>query len=345
MSTSRQVNKKPTISDVAKLAGVGKTSVSRYLNNEFDALSERIKQRIADAIKVLGYRPNQMARSLKKGGSKLIAYVIPDITNPYSIEVMQGLEKACQDNGYTLLVCNTNKDSQKEKYYLQLLVSYNVEGVIFHSIKLDVTSLKDFPFPIVLVDRKVDHFSADLVGLDNVQSTTLATNYLVESGFDAILFITQPIDNISTRFERVNTFKRIISAHSVMIGEVLELADQQGSGQYEGKLEQAISAFCQLHRGKRKAIISMNGSVTLSISLVLKRLNLISGKDIGFIGFDDPQWASVIGDGLTSIRQPTYQIGYCAFELLLKRIHGCQDAPRELLYPGELIIRHSTLLP
>lgn len=334
--------KKPTIIDVAKLAKVGKTSVSRYLNNEFDVLSDSIKQRIGEAIKTLDYRPNQMARSLKRGSSKLIAFVMPDITNPYAIEVMQGLEKACQDQGYTLLVCNTNKNSDKEQYYLQLLVSYNVEGVLFHTSKADVSNLNDCPFPIVLIDRRVNNFTADIVGLDNVQSSTIATNYLIDVGFEAILFITEPINTISTRLERVNTFKNLIATHQNMTGKVVEIIEDSQSQQYHLALEQAIDDFCKTHRGMRKAIISINGSVTLNVSLALKRLNLVCGKDIGLLGFDDPQWATMICDGITSVRQPTYQIGYSAFELLLSRINGSQQSYQELFYSGELIIRNST---
>lgn len=336
------IAKKANINDVAKLAKVGKTSVSRYLNQEFDVLSEAIKERIALAIKQLDYRPNQMARSLKRGGSKLIAYVIPDITNPYSIEVMQGLEQACQDHGYTLLVCNTNKDTIQEKYYLQLLVSYNVEGVLFHTANPNINTLEDCEFPVVLVDRKINHGDADIVGLDNHQSSTIAINHLIDKDFDAILFITEPINGISTRVERIYTFNQLINCHQNIVGRVVEINVKSNSNKYNDLLDQHIEQFCNAYPDNRKAIVSINGSLTLQISLAMKRLNLVIGQDIGLLGFDDPQWAAVIGEGITSISQPTYQIGYSAFELLLNRIKGNKDLPQQLLYPGELIIRSST---
>lgn len=334
--------KKATINDVAKLAKVGKTSVSRYLNREFDVLSEAIKERIALAIKQLDYRPNQMARSLKRGGSKLIAYVIPDITNPYSIEVMQGLEQACQDHGYTLLVCNTNKDTIQEKYYLQLLVSYNVEGVLFHTANPNVNTLENCSFPVVLVDRKINHGDADIVGLDNHQSSSVAINHMIDNGFEAILFITEPINGISTRIERIRRFNQLVSSHQNMVGRVAEVNVKTNSNKYNDLLDQYIEQFGHAYPSMRKAIVSINGSLTLQISLAMKRLNLVIGQDIGLLGFDDPQWAAVVGEGITSIRQPTYKIGYSAFELLLNRIKGNKDLPRQLLYPGELIIRNST---
>lgn len=339
---SRNYSAKPsTISDVAKLAGTGKTSISRYLNGELAILSDDIKARIADAIKQLDYRPNQMARSLKKGSTKLIAFILPDITNPYSIEVMQGLEAACQQHGYTLLVCNTHRDSEREKYYLQLLIGYNVDGVVIHPVQDSALFLTQYPFPIVLVDRKINKFNTDFVGLDNIQSATLATQYLIDSGFEAILFLTEAVKGISTRIDRINTFKKIMKNSSNMVGEIVEISVNNSSTD-ESELEQQIRQFCQKHRGMRKAIVSINGSITLRISLAMKNLNLVWGKDIGFLGFDDPKWAAVVGDGITSIRQPTYQIGNAAFTLLLARIEGKQDKPQELLFSGELIIRNST---
>lgn len=331
-------HKKPTISDVARLAGTGKTSVSRFLNGEFHVLSDTIKSRIENAIKSLNYRPNQMARSLKRGRTKLIALILADITNPYSVEVMRGLEAACQEHGYTLLVCNLNKEKNKEKYFLQLLLDYNVEGVIIHALSNKSVFLHPQPFPIVMVDRKLDNSHHDLVGLDNRQAATLASEYLITSGFEALLFLTEPLSNVNTRQERVETFRDVIKNHHSLIGEVVEIQNISD----ENHLDQHIITFCQKNLGKRKAIVTVNGSVTLHVSLAMKRLNIVWGRDIGFLGFDDPVWASVVGVGITTIRQPTNKIGHSAFELLLKRINGDTSDPQICLYPGELIVREST---
>lgn len=333
--------KKTTISDVAKLAKTGKTSISRYFNGEHNVLSANIKARIEDAIKKLNYHPNQMARSLKKGRTKLIAFILPDIINPYSVEVMQGLEATCQKHGYTLLVCNTNKDKEREKYYLQLLISYNVEGAVIHASHNNGHLLTKYPFPLVLVDRKIKKIKADLVGLDNIQASTVAASYLIESGFEAILFLTEEINQISTRLDRINTFKKIIKKNKNTICDVVEITADTGIF-LEKEIDKQIDHFCKKYRGMRKTIVAINGSMTLHAALSMKRLNLTWGKDIGFLGFDDPQWAAVAGEGITTIRQPTYEIGSAAFKLLLDRIEGNKDKTKELLFSGELIIRNST---
>lgn len=331
-------NKKATISDVAKLAKVGKTSVSRYLNGEFNVLSDEMKEKISAAITTLNYQPSQIARSMKRGRTKLIALIFADINNPYSIDVMQGIEAASRENGYTLLVFNTDNELEQEQKILQLMFSYQVEGVIIHALRTHDDNFKQFSLPIVSIDRQIHDLDCDVVGLDNEQAAATVTDYLIQTGFEAILFITETIEDIQPRQKRTDTFKNIIDKNQSCIGEITELTSSKDSK----TIDSAITDFCFRNRGMRKAIISVNGAVTLDIALSLKRLKLEWGKDIGLIGFDDPVWASVVGVGITTLRQPTFQIGYSSFKLLLERIHGNASDFKTVLYPGELIIREST---
>ena len=123
-----------TISDVAKAAKTGKTSISRYLNGEKHLLSDDLLSRIEKAIAELDYRPSLMARGLKHGRTRLIGLIIADITNPYSVNVMSGIEAACREKGFTLLVCNTNNELDQELHYLDLLRSYQVEGIVVNAV-------------------------------------------------------------------------------------------------------------------------------------------------------------------------------------------------------------------
>lgn len=331
-------HKKTTISDVAKLAKVGKTSVSRYLNGEFHILSDDMKARIRNAITTLDYQPSQIARSMKRGRTKLIALIFADISNPYSLDIMQGVEAASRQFGYTLLVFNTNNEFEREKAILQLLLSYQVEGVIIHALKTHDDNFRKFSLPTVLVDRQIHNLPCDIVGLDNQQASTLVTNYLLSSGFEAMLFITETMDDIQPRQKRIETFQAIMRQNQPCIGEIVELV----SSKDHQALDVNIKAFCSKYRGMRKAIISVNGAVTLDVTLSLQRLKLAWGKDIGLLGFDDPVWAAVAGVGITSLKQPTFQIGYSAFELLYRRLNNRNTEFQTILYPGELIIREST---
>jgi len=160
-----------TIKDVASAAKTGKTSISRYLNGEQHLLSDALKARIERAISLLNYQPSQMARSLKSGQTRLIGLIIADITNPYSVQVMRGVEEACREQGLTLLVCNTNNELHQEQHYLQLMSSYRVDGIVVNAVGMRedaISTLQQAAMPMVLIDRKVANFSCDMVGLDNL---------------------------------------------------------------------------------------------------------------------------------------------------------------------------------
>ena len=162
-----------TISDVAKAAKTGKTSISRYLNGEKHLLSDDLLSRIEKAIAELDYRPSLMARGLKHGRTRLIGLIIADITNPYSVNVMSGIEAACREKGFTLLVCNTNNELDQELHYLDLLRSYQVEGIVVNAVGMredGLNRLQQSALPMVLIDRKIPDFACDVVGLDNAQA-------------------------------------------------------------------------------------------------------------------------------------------------------------------------------
>ncbi|MDO5638231.1 MAG: substrate-binding domain-containing protein, partial [Myroides sp.] len=292
------------------------------------------------AITSLNYKPSQLARSMKGGKTKLIALVFADLSISYATEIMQGVELACREYGYTLLVFNANNEKAQEKKILQILTSYQVEGVIIQALKTHDQNFKGFSLPVVSVDRTIYGLKNDLVHLDNNQSVQIAMEHLVNQGFQRILFITESIHDIEARQQRTTAFNEFIQHNSSCSGEVVELRNTKN----EDEIDPVISAFYHLESDIKKAIFTVNGSVMLNTTLALKRLKLEWGKDIGLIGLDDPIWASVVGSGVTTIRQPTEKIGYTAFELLLKRIRGDDSDVKTVLYPGELIIRESTQL-
>ena len=264
-----------TISDVAKAAKTGKTSISRYLNGEKHLLSDALLARIEQAIADLDYRPSLMARGLKHGRTRLIGLIIADITNPYSVNVLSGIEAACRDKGFTPLVCNTNNEVDQELHYLDLLRSYQVEGIVVNAVGMreeGLNRLQQSALPMVLIDRKIPDFACAMVGLDNTQAATVATEHLVEQGF----------------------------------------------------------------------VISANGALTLQVARALKRIGLNWGSDIGLLGFDELEWAELAGVGITTLKQPTWQIGYTAVEQVVRRIDGGSAAIQEQVFSGELIVRGST---
>ncbi|HGY3718261.1 substrate-binding domain-containing protein [Citrobacter sp. Res13-Sevr-PEB04-36] len=329
-----------TISDVAKAAKTGKTSISRYLNGEKHLLSDALLARIEHAIAELDYRPSLMARGLKHGRTRLIGLIIADITNPYSVNVLSGIEAACREKGFTPLVCNTNNEVDQELHYLDLLRSYQVEGIVVNAVGMreeGLNRLQQSALPMVLIDRKIPDFACDMVGLDNTQAATLATEHLVEQGFEAILFLSEPLGMVNTRRERLSTFRTTLARYPGVIAENAEVALVENT-----QLDATLRQFHQQHRGMRKAIISANGALTLQVARSLKRIGLNWGSDIGLLGFDELEWAELAGVGITTLKQPTWQIGYTAVEQVVRRIDGKSAAIQEQVFSGELIVRGST---
>jgi LacI family kdg operon repressor len=384
--------RRATITDVAREAGTGKTSVSRYLNGELSVLSPELRGRIEAAIKRLDYQPNQMARGLKRGRNRLIGMLVADLTNPYSVEVLQGVEAACHALGYMPLICHAANEVEMERRYLQLLTTYRVEGVIVNALGVREETLRpvgEGGIPAVLVDRMVDGLVADMVGLDNTAAVELATHHLLERGFDDIWFVVQPFERVSSRRLREAAFRAVIGGQARARGHtvVLNLGDAAAVEQTLAELDRAADAAIEASPGvtlhlasgaapdampgvtvdltsgtrpdvktgavpghvqgtaaagiRRVALFAANAPVALCLA---RHLNARHGarwqERIALLSVDDPEWAEFAG--ITTIRQPTYQIGYRAVEFLHERIDGVQAAARDCLLPGELIVRAST---
>ncbi|WP_175772206.1 LacI family DNA-binding transcriptional regulator [Paraburkholderia phenazinium] len=393
--------RRATISDVAREAGTGKTSVSRYLNGELSVLSPELRGRIEAAIERLDYQPNQMARGLKRGRNRLIGMLVADLTNPYSVEVLQGVEAACHALGYMPLICHAANEVEMERRYLQLLTTYRVEGVIVNALGVREETLRpvgEGGIPAVLVDRMVDGLVADLVGLDNTAAAELGTHHLLERGFDDIWFVVQPFEHVSSRRLREAAFRAVIDGQARARGRtvVLELGDAAAVEGALAELDRTLDASLELaahvsHDFTTGATVDLTHGATLDlmhaasvdattagtphdapvgavpgdthgaaakgvrrlalfaanapVALCLARhLNTRYGarwqERIALLSIDDPEWAEFAG--ITTIRQPTYQIGYRAVEFLHERIDGVQTAVRDCLLPGELIVRAST---
>lgn len=331
---------RPTISDVARAAKTGKTSISRYLNGEKHLLSDALLARIEKAIADLDYRPSLMARGLKRGRTRLIGLIIADITNPYSVDVLSGIEAACREKGFTPLVCNTNNELDQELHYLDLLRSYQVEGIVVNAVGMreeGLNRLQQSALPMVLIDRKIPDFACDVVGLDNTQAAATATEHLIDQGFEALLFLSEPLGTVNTRRERLSAFRATLARYPGLIAENSEVPLTDAA-----LMDNALRQFHARHRGMRKAVISANGALTLQVARSLRRIGLHWGSDIGLLGFDELEWAELAGVGITTLKQPTWQIGFAAVEQVVRRIEGDADTIREQVFSGELIVRGST---
>nr|WP_092000263.1 substrate-binding domain-containing protein [Paraburkholderia lycopersici] len=344
--TLARAPRRATISDVAREAGTGKTSISRYLNGELGVLSPDLRARIEAAIERLDYRPNQMARGLKRGRNRLLGLLLADLANPYSVEVLQGVEAACHALGYMPLICHAANEVEMERRYLQLLTTYRVEGVIVNALGVRESMLKPVGsggIPAVLIDRTVDGLEADVVGLDNPAAVRLGTEHLLARGYDDIVFVVQPFEHVSSRREREAAFRASMQATkgaACGMTQVLDLHDDAAAEAALAALDAHVARAAA--RGARCALFAANAPVALRLALHLKSaLGAQWQQRVALIAIDDPEWAELAG--ITTIRQPTREIGYRAVEFLHERIEGAAPAARAAAFEGELVARASTL--
>lgn len=322
---------------------MSKTSVSRFLGGEFDALSVHLREQIDKTITRLGYHPSQMARGLKGGRTRLIGMLVADILNPYSVAVLHGAEAACQKYGYTLMLCNTGNDEKREQLSLAALHSYSVEGLLFNTQGRNVTPLRELgqaAFPVVLLDRRIEGCDFDLVGLDNIGAGQLATRHLLEQGYTDIALVVQPLYGVSSRQGRQNGFLQAMATQPGSHGETLEVHLDQ-----PGHVAVVLQEFFQRRRHSkgRMALLAGNGMVSLQIALALRSMKLRFPEDIGLLCFDELTWSPLVDCGISTIEQPTYEIGFTAIERLLARINGERSVRMEILLDGKLIKRGSSM--
>ena len=324
-----------TMLDVAAHAKVSKASVSRFIGDDRALLSDAIAQRIEQAIAELGYRPNQMARGLKRGRTRLIGMLVADIRNPYSIAVMHGVETACRAHGYSLVVCNTDRDDEQERQHLALLRSYNIEGLIVNTLGHHRDELHELhrEMPLVLVDRKVEHLESDMVGLDNPAAVDMALAHLEQRGYRDVMLVTEPFDGTSSRIERVSSFKAQIEQRRALRGSITETGSE---------LTATLRTFLDSSGPGPKALFCANGIAALASTHSLRELDCQLFADVGLIALDDLDWYPLVGNGITALAQPTSEIGASAFECLLKRLRGDDGPVRTLDFSARLIVRGST---
>lgn len=342
---SAQTQARATIADVALAAGVSKATVSRFLNHREKLLTPDIAARVEAAISTLAYSPSPMAQALKRGRTRLIGLVVADVSNPFSVAVLRGAEKACQENGYLLMLFNLGNDSRREKEAMVALTAYQVEGFILNTLGRDAGAAAyaaQHGKPVVLVDRRHQNMQADFVSLDNTGAMHLGAGHLIQAGYSELLYVSEPLRDVSSRTERELAFRMFASEAAHSVSELRGSSFECHEGGSDG-LDKALVSLRQRAQGRRPAVITSNAVVTLRVVAAMARLGWRLGADMGLLGFDDTEWAPFVGPGLSTIAQPTDELGRLAAGCLIERIKGLNLPPRQILLSGRLVVRGSSI--
>ena len=330
-----------TIADVARAAGVSKATVSRFLNHRDRLLTKDIASKVEAAIAALAYSPSPMAQALKRGRSRLIGLVVADVTYPFSVAVLRGAEKACQEAGYLLMLFNLGNDGLREREAIEALSAYPVEGFILNTLGRDAGASANAARhgkPVVLVDRRHQGMQADFVSLDNAGAVRLGARHLQGAGYRELLFVSEPMKDVSSREERAAAFRAFVGEPGAGLhGSSFESAPDDEAG-----LDRALQALRARAKGTLPGVLTSNAVVTLRVVASLARLGWRLGADVGLVGFDDTEWSPFVGPGLSTIAQPTDELGRIAAGCLIERLKGLQLPPRQILLSGTLMARGSS---
>ena len=324
------------IKDVAKAAGVSTATVSRVLANADAPVRPETRERVLKAITDLGYRPNLVARSLRVQKTAKIGLVVSDIRNPFFTAVSRAVEDAAYEEGYSVLMCNTDENPDKEALYLNVLHDENVAGVIFsptHQFS-ERPNAHNSNIPFVIIDRAVKSRNVDMVLLDNGPAAYDLTAHLIENGYRKIAGL---FGNASTTApERNRGFNKALKDNQLtaFATHFIPPRIQQG-------YETALALLAQ--NEKPDAIFTSNSMLTAGAFQAIRDAKLSVPEDIALVGFDETTWGALVEPPITVIAQPTEEIGRTATELLFQRIADPTRSPKTVILNGKLRIRGSSV--
>lgn len=337
--TTQGPRRETTIKDVAATAGVSVATVSRVLNGS-DRVDAELATRVHDAVARLGYRRSGLARSLRSRRARVVGLVISDVRNPFFTDVVRGVEDRVGADGYSLVLCNSDEELAKEADYLDLIVEERMAGAIVSPASSDETRLDALTArgtPVVVIDREAAREAVDTVLVDNVRGGSIAVHHLAENGYRRIACVTGP-SRTSTASDRQAGWETGLREVGLPVEEsLLRHADFKESG--------GAAAAADLLAGPDRpdAFFVANNLMTVGVLAALREAGLEVPGDVGVVGFDDMPWARLLRPALTTVAQPTYELGRRAAGLLEERIQGADSPPRRIVLEPRLEVRESAL--
>ena len=327
-----------TIKDVAKLAGVSIATVSHVINNT-RFVSEEAKQKIFDAMKELAYKPNAVARSLRKKESRIIGLILPDNTNPYFAEIAWSIEYASRNMGYSVILCNSDGDVAKESSYIDVLLENQVDGVILVAAgesTANFLKLQERNIPTVMVDRDSPNVNIDSIQIDNALYGQMATDHLIELGHKKIACITGPRE-VTPSFDRVDGYKKALKQHNIPVNEdYIVRGDFKPQGGY-------LAASKLLGLGiPPTAIFTCNDLMAFGVIHAASEVGINIPDKLSLVGFDDIYLSTYSNPQLTTIKQPRLEMGEDAVHFLTLRMKDHEKLSRKIVLNASLVIRSST---
>lgn len=330
-----------SVRDVALLAGVSVGTVSNVLNRPDKVTAETVA-RVMGAIDELGFIRNDAARQLRAGHSKTIGLVVLDVRNPFFTDVARGAEDQAASSGHTVILGNSDENSDREATYLDLFEEQRVHGVLispYGDITARLERLRQRGIPAVLVDRSSGDSSFSSVSVDDIAGGRLAVEHLIAQGRSRIAYLGGPME-IRQVADRLAGARLAVAAHPGVSIEAIEIeALSVLAGRAAG-----ITIGARATADRPDAIFAANDLVAMGVlqALMMHGNDVEVPAEISLIGYDDIDFASAAVVPLSSIRQPSALIGQTAVEILLEEAADPTTPPRQVVFEPELVVRESS---
>lgn len=333
-----------TLKDIARLAGVSVSTVSRVLNNKATEyrISADTEEEILQAAQKLKYRPNQIARGLRLKKSNTLGVLAPDVSNPFFAYIIKRVQNIAHSLGYSIVVCNTDENLDQEIEHVNVLYRNRVDGLIAMPVGQDYRHFQEWVDkgrPVVLLDRCFEGIETNKVLVDNYSGARDAVEHLIGFGHERIAFI-QGLPGTYTNTERLRGYRAALAAHDILIDEELIVGGdfREENGYLEAKL--------LLMMGHAPtAIFATSDLITLGALKAIYEEGLSIPEDISLVMFDDFDFAPYLKCPVTAVRQPKELMGEMAVKLLVDELKGESKGGKRVVLKTTLVVRDSVARP
>lgn len=319
------------IKDVAKIANLSVATVSRYLNQN-GYVSKRSSERIEQAIRELNYKPSSVARSLSKKQSNIIGLIVPDIKNPYFPELARAVEDMAWSYGYTVVLCNSDDQIEKELLYIERLTQTYVAGLIVTTSLMDPSVYMSINTPIVALDRIIDA-AVPTVATDNRKGARLGADYLLTNGARNLLCIRGP-QGLKTADDRLTGFLEATVEQGIDPVVVTTSFDFKDAAK---AIEQILTINPQID-----GIFASSDTLAIAALHIAHKLGKRVPEELQIVGFDGIALGEMVSPPLTTVGQDLYKMGAAAATMLIEQIEGKETNQKVLNIDAQLIVRGTT---
>lgn len=331
-----------TIRDVADRAGVSLGTVSNVLNRP-DLVAEETRRRVLEAIDETGFIRNAFAHQLRAGRSLAVGLIVPDVSNPFWVEIARGVEEAANEAGLAVILCNTDQRVEREERHLRILEEQRVAGVLMsplHETSRVVERLRDHNVAVVLLDRAGKKGEQCSVAVNDVKGGRLAGEHLLAGGHHELVMLNGPKSLQQCR-DRRRGFFNVVRRHDGGSTQAREVVVE--SLTVKAGMEATHEVLGSRRRRRATGVFCANDLLALGLLRGVLSQGLRVPGDVAIVGYDDVDYVSSATVPLTSVRQPTFEIGRTGMQLLLEELRDRdQHLHQTVMFSPELVVRAST---